>query len=343
MLEIVETVNEWKVANRSVALATVVETWGSSPRRPGAKLAVTENFSMIGSVSAGCVENAVIEEAVQVLQDHKPRLLHYGVSDDTAWEVGLTCGGKITIFVEPLDWEWWQVASQRAWQNIPTVTVTVIEGQLAGQKMVFDRQGQVHYATQGLSEEQRNLLCQAALRGFSAGEGQHLSLEGLQLMVDVQLRQPHLIIIGGVHTAIALQTLARLLGFRVTLVDPRKSFATTERFSAVDAIFHAYPDKVLPSLHLDQDSYVVVLTHDPKIDDPALKTALPSDVPYVGVLSSQRTHEKRVARLKEAGLSDELIGRIRTPIGLKIGAKTPEEIALSIMAEIIAVRNKALS
>jgi xanthine dehydrogenase accessory factor len=160
-----------------------------------------------------------------------------------------------------------------------------------------------------------------------------------EVMVDVHRPRPHLIIIGGVHIAMPLQGFARQVGFRVSIVDPRRAFATAERFPEVSAILHQYPDKALPELGLDEDTYLAVLTHDPKIDDPALITALPSSAPYIGVLSSSRTHEKRSARLAEKGITAELLSRVNTPIGIDIGAKTPEEIALCILAEIVAVRN----
>ena len=158
-------------------------------------------------------------------------------------------------------------------------------------------------------------------------------------MVDLQVERSHLILIGGVHVSIPLQAMATQVGFRVSIVDPRAAFASEERFPDVANILHSYPDKALPQLGLDRSTYLAVLTHDPKIDDKALITALPANIPYVGVLSSGRTHRQRVARLKEAGLSDELIAQIRTPIGIDIGASTPEEIAVCILAEIIAVRN----
>jgi xanthine dehydrogenase accessory factor len=158
-------------------------------------------------------------------------------------------------------------------------------------------------------------------------------------MVDIVNPRPHLIIVGGVHVAMPLQAMARMLGFRVSLIDPRQAFATKERFPDVDSISHEYPTKALAKLGLDKDSYLAVLTHDPKIDDQALISALPANIAYVGVLSSSRTHEKRTARLKEAGISDDLFEQIYTPIGIGLGGMNPEEIALGIMSEIIAVRN----
>ncbi|MBC7869862.1 MAG: XdhC family protein, partial [Chitinophagaceae bacterium] len=164
-------------------------------------------------------------------------------------------------------------------------------------------------------------------------------LLGQDILIDVYQPRPRLVIVGGAHVAIALNTIAHLLGFRVMLIDPRRAFATAERFPDVEMISHSYPDKALAEMGITSETYIAILTHDPKIDDPALRAALPANAPYVGVLSSKRTHEQRIKRLTEAGISPELLARIRTPIGIEIGAKTPEEIALCIMAEIVAVRN----
>lgn len=334
MLDILETVENWLKQGHTIALATVVSTWGSAPRQVGSKMAVASDLAMIGSVSGGCVETAVIEEASEILKTRKPRQLNFGVSDDLAWDVGLTCGGKISVFVEPLDATWWRCVTDFIRQDRSAATITILNGDSAGGKILVDRNGSIHYATPSLSGEQQTSLTQAA---WQSGR---IAIGDLDVMIDVHRPRPHLILIGGVHIAMPLQSFARQLGFRVSLVDPRQAFATKERFSDVSAILHSYPDKALNQLGLDEDTYIAVLTHDPKIDDPALRTALPSPAPYVGVLSSKRTHEERVKRLTEAGLSPEQLARIHTPIGIDIGAKTPEEIALCIMAEIVAVRNQ---
>jgi xanthine dehydrogenase accessory factor len=333
MLDILTTVNEWLDEGRKVALATVVETWGSSPRQAGAKLAVASDMAMIGSVSGGCVEGAVVEEALASLEDGKPRLLNYGVSDDTAWQVGLSCGGRIAIYVEPLDKTWWSLAAERVRADKAFTTVTVISGEAAGQKALMEG-NEVIYSSNGTG----NLVG----RPYKTDEfptSKRVKTDESDVMVDVYNPRPRLVIIGGAHVAMALKNFAHQLGFRVVLVDPRKAFATPERFPDVEMISHQYPDKILPSLGLTADTYVTILTHDPKIDDPALKVTLPSPVKYIGILSSRRTHDKRVKRLTEAGVDTKLIERAKVPIGIDINAQTPEEIALCIMAEIIAVRN----
>ena len=336
MLDILDTMNRWLATEQPVALATVVKTWGSAPRREGSKMGVTTEMAMIGSVSGGCVEGAVVEEAIAGLQDGAARLLHFGVADDTAWEVGLTCGGSIDVFVEPLDRLWWDALAHLAEGDRFGVTVTIVEGEMIGEKALLDAAGQVVYRTPGLSTEDIAAMQIVARASSKSG----LTTMGeTRVMVDLQMERPHLILIGGVHVAIPLQAMATQVGFRVSIVDPRAAFASAERFPDVDNIMHSYPDKALPQLGLDRSTYLAVLTHDPKIDDKALITALPANIPYIGVLSSGRTHKQRVARLKEADMSDDLIARIRTPIGVDIGASTPEEIAVCILAEIIAVRN----
>ena len=334
MLDIIETVNNWRKQKRKIALATVVETWGSAPRRVGAKMAVTDDMAMVGSVSGGCVETAVVQEALESLEDGRPRLLNFGVSDDTAWDVGLTCGGKISVFVEPLDADWWQIVSEAVLEDQYTVSSTVLEGDSAGQKLTTSADNSVTY--QSVADEVAKQIADSSAK---VQQSSRHELAELNVMVDVHQPRPHLIIIGGVHVAMPLQSFARQLGFRVSIIDPRQVFATEDRFPDVDAIMHSYPNRALPQLGLDRGTYLAVLTHDPKIDDPALITALPSPAPYIGVLSSSRTHERRLGRLRDAGVDESLFSRINTPIGLEIGAKTPEEIALAIMAEIIAVRN----
>ena len=336
MLDILEMMNQWIDDKRNIALATVVKTWGSAPRREGSKMGITSDMAMIGSVSGGCVEGAVVEEGIAGLKEDKPRLLKFGVADDTAWEVGLTCGGSIEVYVEPLDKTWWHIVSQMAQNDRYGVTVTLLEGDSIGEKVLFDAENNVLYQTDHISDEQLASMTEIAQAAKKTGI---TTMGESRVMVDIQASRPHLILIGGVHVSIPLQEMARQVGFRVSIIDPRSAFASEERFPNVANIMHTYPDRALPALGLDRNTYLAVLTHDPKIDDKALTTALPAKLPYIGVLSSRRTHEKRVARLKEAGISDELIQQIRTPIGIDIGSSTPEEIALSILAEIVAVRN----
>jgi xanthine dehydrogenase accessory factor len=295
-------------------------------------------MGMTGSVSGGCVEGAVVGEAIDGLEDRQPRLLNFGVADDVAWDVGLTCGGKISIYVEPLDRAWWEIAADHVKQDRPMVTALILSGDSAGGKVLVDDTGVV-YASNLLAPAQRDDLATVAQLALIRRNPYRANVGDLDVFFDVYQPRPRLILIGGAHVAMALKNYALSLGFRVILVDPRKAFATPERFPDVELISHEYPDKALPKIGLTSESYIAVLTHDPKIDDSALKVALPSPAAYIGVLSSSRTHEKRLERLTNAGVDPVLFSRIRTPIGIDIGAQTPEEIALCIMAEIIAVRN----
>ncbi len=336
MLDILDTVSRWLQQGQQVALATVVQTWGSAPRATGSKMAVTQDMALVGSVSGGCVEGAVVESALEGLADGQPRMLTFGVSDDEAWEVGLTCGGKISVFVEPLDAQWWAQLTPHVQQHRQATTVTLLAGESAGNKVLLGPDESLAYHSPTLSSAAAQTLVQTA--GARTGRLEH---EGLDVLVEQHMPGPQLILVGGVHVAMPLQAFARELGFRVALIDPRQVFATRERFPDVEQILLSYPDKALQQLGLDSNSYLAVLTHDPKIDDPALLTALPGPAPYVGVLSSPRTHRQRLQRLHAAGLTPAQTARIRTPIGLEIGSRTPAEIALSIMAEIVSVRSGA--
>ncbi|MCY4466223.1 MAG: XdhC family protein [Chloroflexi bacterium] len=346
MRDILDTVNRWLREDRHVALASVAKTWGSAPRREGSKMGIASDLgridtappSMIGSVSGGCVEGAVVEEALAGLKDGKARLLKFGVADDMAWEVGLTCGGSIEVFVEPLNATYWQALAGLATDDCYGVALVVVEGAHIGEKLLLDADGKTLYQSGNLPESLAAQMRAAAAESRKSGI---ITLGDTRVMVDQQVERPHLILVGGVHVAIPLAAMAQQVGFRVSIIDPRSAFASPERFPDIANILHSYPDKALPMLGMDRSAYLAVLTHDPKIDDKALLTALPAGIPYVGVLSSGRTHRQRVARLSEAGLSEAHIAQIRTPIGIDIGASSPEEIAVCILAEIIAVRNGA--
>lgn len=339
MLDIFEAVEDWIAANKTIALATVVRTWGSGPRQVGAKMAVTDAGEMAGSVSGGCVESSVVESALAGLESGEANLLHFGVSNEDAWEVGLTCGGQISVFVEPLGRDWWSLLAEEYRSHRRSATATVVKGQAVGRKVIVDADVGEISDGHGSHEEIRSILVEAARDSLEAGESNFFREQGREIFVDLHLPRPRMIVVGGAHVAQTLQELAIRLGFRVILIDPRQTYATPERFPHVEAIHHDYPDQVLPRLGLDSDAYVVVLTHDPKIDDPTLLHALTGPAPYIGVLSSKKSHRQRIRRLRSAGLEAKLLERIRVPIGVDISAKNPQEIALAIMAEIVSVRN----
>lgn len=340
MDDVAASVKSWREQDLPVALATVIDTWGSSPRRVGAKMAMNDQGGIAGSVSGGCVEGAVIETAQQVLRDGRPQLLHFGVSDETAWDVGLACGGEIDVFVEPLAAEHFDFVdnAQRAETEAASLTVIAGPDDLLGQKL--SGRGVNKTALIGGLEGE---LAEAARRELNSalqnGEHRRVELGGeVEAFVDVVMPRPTLIMVGGVHIAVTLAELARSLGYRTVVIDPRRAFGSEDRFPQVDQLISEWPQDGLERAGVNGSTAVAVLTHDPKIDDPALLEALPGPAFYVGALGSSRTQEKRRQRLREAGLTEEQVERLHGPIGLDIGARTPDEIALAVMAEVVAAR-----
>jgi xanthine dehydrogenase accessory factor len=341
MREVLADIDRWRSEGRPVALATVVETWGSSPRRVGAKMALTEGHRMAGSVSGGCVEGAVVEAGDAVLKSGRPRLLHFGVADETAWAVGLSCGGSIDVFVEPLDTKFYEELRARLGADEPLAVATVLSGPepAVGRKLLV-REGGPDFGSIGGALDVA--VAAAARAALAQGRSQRTALdepERAEVFVDVVRSSPTLVVVGGVHIAVALTTIAKAMGYRTVVVDPRRPFGTGERFPHADRIVNAWPEEGLGDVGLTSDAAVAVLTHDPKVDDPALRAALPSPAFYVGALGSKTTQAKRRVRLLEAGLTEEQIARMRAPIGLDLGGRSPEEIALAVMAQIVAVRN----
>jgi len=326
--DIAADVDRWRDEGEDVALATVVRTWGSGPRGPGAKMAITKDARIAGSVSGGCVESAVVEEGREVLETGKPKLLRFGVTDDTAWDVGLSCGGTIEIFVEALTNAIYEPLRSAFEEERAIAKATVIKGEPLGQTVVVD---------DAASDE--SAIAEAARRALDGGRSEHVSIDEGEVFIDVELPPPVLVMVGGVHVAVALTSMADALGYRTVIVDPRGVFGSEERFPHVGELIREWPDKALKKLAINRSTAIVTLTHDPKLDDPALEVALPSRAFYVGALGSQRTHEKRRRRLLERGVTEEELTRVHAPIGLSIGSRSPEEIALSVMAQIVATRN----
>lgn len=344
MLDIFEATERWKDEQKKIALATVVRTWGSAPRVVGAKMVVNGDGEFAGSVSGGCVEGAVIEGATGVLRDQQAKLLHFGVADETAWEVGLACGGEIDVFVEPVDDEKMKLLqSMRSYtdRRMTFITARVISGskeQLGRYLLISGNKEMMGNLHEGL-REQIALQAHTLLKeGTSITKEFLLPNDPIECFFEFHGPSLRLIIVGGVHISIALALQAKSLSYQVFIIDPRSPFGSEERFPDVDGLISDWPDKALLELGLDRYSAVAVLTHDPKLDDPALKVALPSSAFYVGALGSRETQRKRRLRLKDFGLSEEQITKLRGPIGLNLGGRSPEEIALSIMAEVVAVR-----
>jgi xanthine dehydrogenase accessory factor len=285
------------------------------------------------------VEGAVYEAGVEVLKSDRPQLLHFGVADETAWEVGLACGGSIDILVKPLDLEFFDALRSVLLEEHPAVAVTVVRGpdELLGCEMLVREDGNVTGSLHAGLDQQAVDLARDAL---TRGESRRVVLkEGVEAFMEVALPPPTLVAVGGVHITIALMSLARTLGYRTIVIDPRTAFGSEERFPNVDRLIPLWPDEAFQQIPLTRSTAIAMLTHDPKLDDPALKVALPSPAFYVGALGSKTTQAKRRQRLLEDGLTEEQLNRLHGPIGLDIGAGTPEEIAMSIMAEIVAARN----
>ncbi len=342
MREVLADIEQWLAEQQPVALATVVQTWGSAPRREGAKMAFTPAGQLSGSVSGGCVEWAVYEAGLEALENKQPQLLHFGVADETAWEVGLVCGGEIRVFVEPLDSQVQALAQETAQAEQAGAAVTVISGPAAllGRKLIV-REGEVVYGSiLPAVDEQAVALVEAQIRQGKPGRVTvEAAEEPAELFIDVWMPAPQLVMVGAVHIAIALAQMATTLGYRTIVIDPRRAFGSEERFPHVDRLIQGWPDKALAEVSLNPSTAVVMLTHDPKIDDVALKIVLDKPVFYIGALGSSRTHAKRRERLLAAGIPAEKLERIHAPIGLDIGAQTPEEIAVAVLAEIVAARH----
>ena len=343
MRDILNDVERWLGDGSKVALATVVQTWGSAPRVAGAKLAATPGGSMTGSVSGGCIEGATVEAGLETLAAGRGQLLHFGVADETAWEVGLACGGSIDVFVQPLDPAHLEAVARLVRADAVFAVATLIQGPAdqIGAALVLDEGGALVHG--GLPAEQMDEGLTAARAVLAAGQSKRVKLDdGTELFVEVSWPAPTLVVVGGVHTAITLTQLAQGIGYRTVVVDPRKAFGTRERFPHVDQLITEWPDDALTALGLTRATAIAMLTHDPKLDDPGLLVALRSPAFYIGALGGKSTQEQRRARLSAAGVSDEHLVRLRGPIGLDLGGRTPEEVAVSILAEIVAARNGKL-
>jgi xanthine dehydrogenase accessory factor len=303
---------DWHRAGKGAALATVIETWGSAPRPRGSQLAISGEAELVGSVSGGCVEGAVVAEALDAIGDGRHRVLEYGVSDDEAFAVGLACGGTIRVLLEP-------------------VGGTLPEGLLSH---LCDRRMEGRAIGQAVDVETGETWLEAEVEDRLRRDESGFEPDG-RTFVTLHAPPLRLIVVGGVHIAQALVPMARLAGYDPVVIDPREAFASAARFPDT-ALMHDWPDEAMRALDPDARSAVVLLTHDPKLDDPALIEALRSPAFYVGALGSTRTHAKRIARLEEAGLTADEIARIDAPIGLDIGARTPGEIAVAVLGAMTA-------
>ncbi|MDM7971154.1 MAG: XdhC family protein [Paracoccaceae bacterium] len=308
---------DWHRDGRGAVLATVVETWGSAPRRVGSQLVISGRGEIEGSVSGGCVEGAVVTEALEALEQGTSRLLEYGVSDGDAFAVGLACGGTIRVLVEPVGAE-------------------LTESLLADLTAARAARRAVAYVAD-LAKGTRHLTASDHADRFRMDRS-GFEDDG-QTFVAIHNPPLRMIVVGAVHIAQALVPMARIVGYDPVIVDPRDAFGSQARFPG-ETILNDWPDDAIATLGLDARTALVLLTHDPKLDDPAIEAAMASDVFYIGALGSKRTHASRVERLTAKGIPADRIARIHGPVGLDIGAAGPSEIALSILGECTRVLRK---
>jgi len=329
--DILDDVTRWSERGDRIATATVVDFKRSAPRTPGSKMAVNEHGEVSGQVSGGCVEGAVVTIADDVLRGGEPQLLHFGIADDEAWDVGLPCGGEIDVWVQA--YEPGRFA-ELARGGSRAAEVTLLEGARPGAKLLVEPDG-ARSGSLGAPE-----LDDEAARAAGELLWSEASERRGMMFIDVVAPPPRVILFGAVDVAAALSRLARDAGWRAFVVDPRARFATPERFPDAEAVIAAWPQKAFERLGgIDPATSIAVLTHDPKLDDAALEIALRSPARFVGAMGSRRAQEARRERLLALGMGEEEMGRLSAPLGLDLGASSSEETALSILAEVVAARH----
>jgi xanthine dehydrogenase accessory factor len=335
MIDLLATIQEWYTGGERVAVATVIRVEGTAPRPVGARMIVSSGGRMAGSVSGGCVETTVYEEMMDLLDGGPPRILHFGITDDMIWDVGLACGGTIDVFVQGLDPALVFSLGKLVDQGQAVALVAFVEGEAAGSTALVTADGTIL----GPNVERAVTVAGEMLAARVERGAVHELAPDTRLFIEPFLPPPVLVIAGGVHVAIPLARFAKELGFRVIVVDPRAKFANEERFPEADQVMVAWPDEALAQLRIGDTTYIVLLTHDPKIDEPTLATALKTGAAYVGAIGSRKTHADRYERMSKWGITGEELDRVYSPIGLDLGGSTPEETALSIIAEVVAVKN----
>ncbi len=340
MKELLQPINTWTAQKKQMALARVIQTWGSSPRPVGSVMVISEDMQMAGSVSGGCVEGAVLKESKSIIGSIHGKNLFYGVSDEDAWAVGLSCGGKIQVYIQP----WASAAGSHQSEVFERLHKLLAEnkGCLLVTALTDDDNKNTLITPDGkkYGAELPNEVYIKSLESFEKRTHQNITVNETQYFIHVFPRRSQMIIIGAAHITADLVQLAHQFDFETIVIDPRGTFARNTIFTvAPDQIFEKYPSEVLGDFELDAYTYAVILSHDPKIDDDALQILLRKKVAYIGALGSKKNHEKRSSRLLEKGFTAEDIARIDAPIGLNINAKGAQEIAFSIMGAVLKAKN----
>ena len=320
-------IQKWLDDKKEVALASVVDTWGSSPRPVGSVMAISDSHEIIGSVSGGCVENFVLGKALETLKNNRVEILDFGVSNSKAWEVGLTCGGKIKVFLEKISYTDLDLVKKINQTFIKSQYLVLATRLKDGKKIFLDKKTELNNKILEDHYEHINKYKKSTLK----------LLSDEMWFFKVFKSNIKIVIVGAVHIAEPLISLANVIGHEICLIDPRDNF--NDKIFDNISIYKDWPDEALKKINLDENTAVVTLTHDPKLDDPALIYALKSKAFYIGCLGSNKTHASRIARLKMKGFDLKELNKLNGPVGLDIGAKTPEEIALSIISEIIKNKN----
>ena len=345
MIDVIEPIARWRERGLRIAVATVVGVERSAPRDPGSSLAVNSEGEVAGSVSGGCVEGAVYEEAQDAIATGRARLVTYGISDDDAIAVGLTCGGIIDVFIQPLDESLFDDFRAAIRADRPVSLVTRLDGDEVGAQLLVDddgmrgRLGSAGLDRAAADEARARLAVGAHARRTLGADGEPIGTD-VHLFIEAHAPKPVMYIFGAIDFSRAMAHVGTYLGYRVVVVDARPIFATKQRIPDADEVIVAWPDEYLASARVDARSAIIVLTHDVKFDVPLLQVALKTPARYVGAMGSRNTHAKRITALREAGIGDADLARVHAPIGLDIGARTPEETAISIAAEIVAVREE---
>ena len=371
MRDILDPISKWWEAGESFGLATVVRTFSSAPREPGAAMGVSADGEAVGSVSGGCVEGAVYELAGEVRGSGQAVLQTYGISEDDAFAVGLTCGGIIDIFVEPISSRTFPelgevAAAVRAEEPVAVATVIDGPGQVGARRVIWGAnagQGQQDGSADGpedghapggrpssgtlgsgerldqaVDDDARGMLAQGLTGVRRYGPDGERRRDELSVFVQSFAPPPRMLVFGAIDFAAAVARAGKFLGYRVTVCDARPVFATRRRFPDADEVVTDWPHRYLAGQNVDARTVICVLTHDPKFDVPLLEVALRTPAGYIGAMGSRRTHDDRLARLREVGLTEDELARLRSPIGLDLGARTPEETAIAIAAELIQLR-----